>query len=279
MGTKNRTGMGAPGPRKQGSSSLVPPRMILVRPQLGENIGASARAMWNFGLDRLTLIAPRDGWPNPAAGAMASGAGRVLDEAVIARDVDEAVGDLHLVFATTARMRDMSRDVLTPSEAMRRAHLEAKAGRRVGVLFGPERAGLENADLEFANIIVEIQANPDYSSLNLAQAVLLLAYEWRLACGEGDEESAAKRGGSAEAATHEERRILINTLEERLGEKGFFWPEEKADHMRLGLRNLFARIDLSKSDLKLFHGIFRALARSKPLPNKTEEERPRRGGL
>ena len=159
------------------------PAFVLVAPQMGENIGAAARAMWNFSLDRMRLVAPRDGWPNPRAEAMASGAGRVLDRAALAATTAEACADLTYVFATTARDRAMTKLVLTPEAAMREARAMTAAGERVGVLFGPERAGLETADIVRANAVISVPVNPAYGSLNLAQCVLLIAYEWQRAAG------------------------------------------------------------------------------------------------
>ena len=144
---------------------------------MGENIGGAARAMWNFGLDRMAIVAPRDGWPNQKAVAMASGAGRLLDEAQLCQTTAEAVGDAHMVFATTARPRDLTKPVYTPEAAMAEAQERIARGERVSVLFGPERAGLENDDIARANAIISVPVNPDFPSLNLAQCVLLTAYE------------------------------------------------------------------------------------------------------
>ena len=171
---------------------MTQPAFVLVRPQMGENIGAAARAMWNFGLDRMRVVAPRDGWPNPKAVAMASGAGRLLDEAVLYDTTADAVGDAAFVYATTARSRDLTKPVFTPEAAMRDAAERIAAWRAVAVLFGPERAGLENDDIARANAIISVPVNPEFPSLNLAQCVLLTAYEWRRATeaveptGDGD---------------------------------------------------------------------------------------------
>ncbi|MEM6946215.1 MAG: RNA methyltransferase, partial [Pseudomonadota bacterium] len=159
------------------------PVAVLVEPQLGENIGAAARALWNFGLDRMRIVAPRDGWPNPKAVAMASGAGRLLDDAQIFETTAEAVADCTLVYATTARARELTKRVLTPEDAMREAAAATEAGERVALLFGRERTGLENDDVMRASAIVTVPVNPDFPSLNLAQCVLLLGYEWRRAVG------------------------------------------------------------------------------------------------
>ena len=146
---------------------------------MGENIGAAARAMLNFGLERMRIVSPRDGWPNSAAVALASGAGRVLDQAGLFGSVQDAIGDCDFVFATTARGRELTKPVYTPEAAMDHARSLIAAGKKVGVLFGPERAGLENEDVVLANAIVTVPVNPDFASLNLAQCVLLMGYEWR----------------------------------------------------------------------------------------------------
>ncbi len=246
------------------------PRMVLVRPQMGENIGAAARAMWNFGLDRMCLVAPRDGWPNPAATAMASGAARVLDQVKLVDDIADATADLTYVFATTARPRGMTKEVLSPNEAMKRARAAIESGQKIGFLFGPERAGLENEDIAPANAIVSVPVNPAYGSLNLAQCVLLLAYEWQLSGQEVD--SSKMEWASSEPATQIERQHLQDNLEERLSNLGFFWPKNKAKSMRLSLRNMFARMPLSKADIRMFHGVFRALAREENFRNKDERK-------
>ena len=160
-------------------TEIIPPCFILVRPQMGENIGAAARAMLNFGLERMRIVDPRDGWPNPKAVAMASGAGRVLDRAGLFQDIPAAIADCDFVFATTARSRELVKPVVTPERAMEMTRAMVAEGRRVGFLFGPERAGLENEDVAPANAIVTVPVNPEFPSLNLAQCALLLGYEWR----------------------------------------------------------------------------------------------------
>ena len=160
------------------------PTIVLVRPQMGENIGAAARAMLNFGLDRMRIVAPRDGWPNPAAVAMASGAGRLLDSATVHDDIAGAVDDSTFVFATTARQRELTKPVYSPEAAMKLAAEKIAQGQHVSVLFGPERAGLENKDIAQANATITVPVNPEFPSLNLAQCVLLLGYEWRRSASE-----------------------------------------------------------------------------------------------
>ena len=246
------------------------PRMILVRPQMGENIGAAARAMWNFGLDKMCLVAPRDGWPNPSATALASGAAQVLDNVVVQPDLPAAIDDLHYVMATTARDRDMTKEVLSPKEAMTRAREMLAQGKKVGILFGPERSGLENEDLTQVDALVSVPVNPAFGSLNLAQCVLLLSYEWELT--QNEPVAAEIAWGPADPASVGERKHLQDKLEERLDEIGFFWPEAKADAMRQSLRNMFARMPLSDIDVRTLHGVFRSLWRGEKFANKKDKE-------
>ncbi len=233
------------------------PAVVLVRPQMGENIGAAARAMWNFGLDRMRVVAPRDGWPSERAVALASGAGRVLDGARVVDTVAEAMDDVHHCYATTARRRDLHKPVLTPEEAMADAHARIASGQSVAILFGPERAGLENDDLAFAGSLVSIPVNPAFASLNLAQSVLLLAYEWRKQLS-GAFESIDEVPARLEAVQH-----LVTSLEDRLGDRGFFFPADKEESMRLNLRTLFSRLPLSDADVRVLHGVIKTL--TKPL--------------
>lgn len=164
-------------------SQTSQPAFVLVRPQMGENIGAAARAMWNFGLDRMRIVAPRDGWPSSKAVAMASGAGRLLDEARLSPDVPDALADCSFAFAATARPRGLTKPVFSPEAAMKLAAEKIAAGEKVAVMFGPERAGLENEDVAKANAIISVPVNPAYGSLNLGQCVLLTAYEWQRQVG------------------------------------------------------------------------------------------------
>lgn len=237
------------------------PRFVLVRPQMGENIGAAARAMWNFGLDRMVLVAPRDGWPNPRAVAMASGAGRLLDEAVLAQDLPEAVGEDHFVMATTARVRGMTKPVFSPEEAMREAARRIAEGARVSVLFGPERAGLENDDVARANAIISVPVNPEFPSLNLAQCVLLCGYEWRRAVTQVT--SRRTDMGGTEWASQIEIEKLAEHYEARLDEATYFFPPEKAPGMRVNLRNLWSRMPLTRADVQMLHGVLRQMVRWK----------------
>lgn len=237
---------------------MIPPVFILVRPQMGENIGAAARAMLNFGLDRMRVVAPRDGWPNSAAVAMASGAGRVLDQAGICADVQSAVADCDFVFATTARGRELTKPVYSPEAAMAHARALVAAGKKVGVLFGPERAGLENDDVVRANAIITVPVNPDFPSLNLGQCVLLMGYEWRR-----QTEAVADmvyEMARTEFASGEEVEKLGDHYEQRLTDAGFFYPPEKVDGMKEGLRNMWTRLGLTRAEVQTFHGMLRQIA-------------------
>lgn len=237
------------------------PDFVLVRPQMGENIGAAARAMWNFGVDRMRLVAPRDGWPNPAAVAMASGAGRLLDDAQVFQTTSDAVADATFVYATTARSRDLTMPVFTPEAAMKDARTRLGAGQKVSVLFGPERAGLENDDVARANAIISVPVNPQFPSLNLAQCVLLVAYEWRQATHLTEELLLSMAG--TEPATQLEVEKLAEHYEDRLGGAGFFFPETKAAGMKVTLRNLWSRMPLTRSDVQMLHGVMRQMVRWK----------------
>lgn len=248
---------------KAGGPPPPGPAFILVQPQMGENIGAAARAMWNFGLDRLRLVAPRDGWPNPKAEATASGAAPVLDAVRVTATTAEACADLGVVFATTARDRALTKLVMTPERAMAEARTLIEAGDRVGILFGPERAGLENADVGRATAVISVPVNPAFGSLNLGQAVLLLAYEWMRS---GLAEAPAAAGGAewSLAGTHHatgiERDHLLRHLVERLDAVGFFFPAHKRPSMVANLDNLIHRAPLTDADIRVLHGIIRALA-------------------
>jgi tRNA/rRNA methyltransferase len=235
------------------------PSIILVKPQMGENIGASARAMYNFGLEWMRIVSPRDGWPNQKATTMASGAARVLDQVRLTDTVSEACDDLHYVFATTARTRDLTKPVMTPERAMEHARALIGEGKKVGIMFGPERAGLANEDVVRANALISVPVNPAFASLNLAQCVLLLAYEWRRQGANVPPESMSMAG--TEFATGIEVEKLSERLAERLDERGFFWPDDKAESLRLNLRNLLSRMALTGADVRTLHGVFRSLVK------------------
>ena len=242
-------------------SGTPQPALVLVKPQMGENIGAAARAMWNFELDHLRIVDPRDGWPNQKAVAMASGAGRLLDEASLHPSTSDAVSDRTFVFATTARQRDLTKPVFTPEEAMKHANDVIKQGGKVAVLFGPERAGLENDDIARANAIISVPVNPDYASLNLAQCVLLVGYEWmRL---KSDQPAQQMEYAGTEDATALEIEKLAEHYEVALEKAGFFFPAEKTEHMKTTLRNLWSRMPFTRTDVQILHGVMRQMVRWK----------------
>lgn len=229
------------------------PAFVLVQPQMGENIGAAARAMWNFGLRQMSLVAPRDGWPNPAAVAMASGAGGLLDEAQIFESTSDAVANAQIIYATTARPREMTKRVVTPQQAMAEARSEVAAGRRVAVLFGPERAGLANEDVVLADAIISVPVNPAFASLNLAQCVLLTAYEWR-------RQGAVVPAETPERAPSEQVARLTEHLVGELDGAGFFFPEGKRPAMVANLTNMMHRMPLTDQDVRTLWGVVKALA-------------------
>ena len=238
------------------------PSFVLVRPQMGENIGAAARAMWNFGLDRMRIVAPRDGWPSEKAVAMASGAGRLLDEALLSDDLAGALDDSTFTFATTARARGLTKPVFSPEAAMALAAEKIANGEKVAVMFGPERTGLENDEVARANALISVPVNPEFASLNLAQCVLLLGYEWRRQQGDiVHERMEVARGGDIATAADVEN--LAGHFEDKLQTSGFFFPPEKAQGMKTNLRNMWSRMPLTRADVQMLHGALKQLLRPK----------------
>ena len=239
------------------------PSIILVKPQMGENIGSAARAMLNFGLENMRVVAARDGWPSQSAVATASGAGRVLDQARHFSSFHDAVGDCHFVLATTARGRDLTKPIYDPKKAMKIAFEKISDGQKVGIVFGPERAGLENTEVVRSNALITVPVNPDFSSINLAQTVLLLSYEWFLATDIYEENSSNTRKTSVASILEIEK--LSEQYENELEKIGFFFPEEKATSMKSTLRNIWSRLPLTVSDVRVFHRILRHLLKRRDL--------------
>ncbi len=236
-------------------SHAVPPAIILVRPQLGVNIGACARAMANFGLTDLRLVSPRDGWPNPDAGPAASGADAVLERTMVYDSVAAACEGLGLVFATTVRNRELTRRVVTPAQAAAEFHGLRLQG---GLMFGPERTGLETEDLAVAHAIVTIPVNPEFSSLNLAQAVLVTAYEWFRQGSTLPAEQLVNHDGPA---PHQELESLILAVDARLRATSYYNPVPgRAAASRLTMRNLLARPQFSSGEVRTLRGIVRGLS-------------------
>ena len=245
----------------RGSSGEAAPVVVLVRPQLAENIGAVARAMLNFGLGELRLVAPRLGWPHATAYRASAGADAVLDRAAVFDSTAEAVADIAVVYAATARLRDMVKPASTPSAAAVELRAAAAVGARAGVLFGPERTGLGNDDVVLAARILHIPANPEFSSLNLAQAVLVMAWEWWSAGSEAVLRPHRDPRSTERAATHEELSELLARLEEALERQGFFEVPEKRPSMERNIRNVFTRAGLTQQEVRTLHGVITALLR------------------
>ncbi len=229
------------------------PVIVLVRPQLGENIGKAARAMLNFGLVEMRLVCPRDGWPNPQAGPAASGADVVLEKAAVFETVAEAVADCAHVYATTVRKRGVTKPVVTPEEAARSIH--AGPGRSA-ILFGPERSGLETDDVALARSIITVPINPEFGSLNLAQAVILVAYEW----SKHVDLVQPPETELAEPAPQDELEGMIGQLDTMLEEAGFYFPPDKIPTTKRTLRTLLTKPGWSSQEVRTMRGILSALA-------------------
>jgi tRNA/rRNA methyltransferase len=240
------------------------PTVILVEPQLADNIGAAARAMANFGLSRLRLVKPRDGWPNPRAYIAASGADRVLDQAVLFDSIEASIADLTFVLATTARAHDQAKPVTGPEEAARDLASRIDRGEAVGVLFGRERYGLENTEIALADAIVTFPVNPAFASLNLAQAVLIVGYEWfKLASG-GSLPFAMPL--KSEPVAKEQLLAFFENVERELRKVEFFRPPEKHETMMINLRNIFTRMQPTRQDIQTLNGVIMAIAEGRKGP-------------
>jgi tRNA/rRNA methyltransferase len=259
--------------RMSGTSEELPsPVLILVRPQLADNIGMVARAMANFGLDQLRLVAPRDGWPNEKARAAASGANHIIDAASAFATVERAIGDLNFVCATTARQRHLAKPVLTLEQAAQEIRWRVEAGQRSGVLFGPERAGLETDEVAIADAIVMAPINPKFASLNLAQAVLLIGYEWlkdtnrgtlgRVTTYEEVLEPGLQTRGSR-PASKEELLGFFEHLESELDRLGFFNPPHKRQNVVRNVRTMFSRMNATEQEVRTLRGIVATLSHGK----------------
>lgn len=248
-------------PAKGRATTNAAPTIILVRPQLGENIGMTARAMLNCGLSSLRLVAPRDGWPNPKAERAASGADVVLDKAKVFDTVEAAVADMGRVIATTARNRELSQRIVTPRRAAAEIRSWTTEGDKVAVLFGPERTGLTNDDMVQADTALSIPLNPQFSSLNIAQAVLLVAYEWAMA---GEEAPAERMSDhSTRPATKDELQNLFDHLERALDQSGFLRHKAMRPAMVNNLRALLQRTAMTEQEVRSFHGVIKFLSKGK----------------
>ena len=237
-----------------GAGGETAPVFILVGPQLGENIGACARVMGNFAIPELRIVSPRDGWPNDKAVAMAADS-PVLEKAKVFNTLDEAIADRQVLYASTGTPRHMTKPTVTAREACSRARAEIAAGQRVGVLFGAEKSGLDNAQIARADAILALPVDPEFSSLNLAMACGVIAHEWRA----GDP---APRGFSPveDRASQAELDGLYAHLHDELDRAGFFYPPEKTPLMMQNLINLFARASATVQEVRTMRGVIKALA-------------------
>jgi tRNA/rRNA methyltransferase len=229
------------------------PAIVLVRPQLGQNIGKTARAMLNFGLTDLRLVAPRDGWPNPDAGPAASGADIVLERARVFATVAEAVADCPFVYATTVRKRGLVVPVVKPDEAAR--ELRSQPGPSA-ILFGAERSGLETEEVAVAQKILTVPVNPEFRSLNLAQAVILVAYEWSKL---GGLEIPAEADPEETRATQEQLEGLIGQLDQALDKSGYYFPPDRVPTTRNTMRTILTKAGWSNREVQALRGMIRAL--------------------
>jgi len=240
------------------------PAVILVEPQLPENVGAVARAMANFGLARLRLVRPRAAFPNEKARAVASGAERVLEQATLHESVEAAIGDLNTVFAATARAHDQAKPVVGAEEAARIAAEKIAAGESVGLMFGRERNGLENDEVALADRIITLPVNPAFASLNLAQAVVIVGYEWFKHLGGGALPFAMPR--KSDAAPREQLLAFFADLERELERVEFFRPPDKRATMQINLRNIFSRMQPTRQDIQTLHGVIMTIAEGRKGP-------------
>jgi tRNA/rRNA methyltransferase len=258
-------------PRATARAKAAMPALILVKPQLGENIGVAARAMANFGLSDRRLVAPRDGWPNDKARAAAAGAAALVDRATVYDSVADAIGELNFVLASTARPRDMVKPVLSPARAAEELWRRGARAEHTGVLFGPERSGLDNDTIALADAILTAPVNPEFASLSLPQAVLLFGYEWfktseatpslgRVAPSHGRAAESTSDPGT-QPAQRAELIALFEHLEAELDRAGFLYPEEKRPSMVRAIRNMFHRMSATDQDVRTWRGIVASLAR------------------
>ena len=243
------------------------PAVILSNPQMGENIGASARAMKNCGLSTMHIVNPRDGWPNPAAVSMAASGGDVLDHAQLHNTTREAAKLYTLIAATTARRRGMMKEILSPREAAKKLIDHARTGGKPALLFGAERSGLDNDEVALADIIITVPLNPQFPSLNLGQAVLLMGWECRMAAMENalQEMGQAKdqdQSSEVLSARSEDKQYFFDSLEDSLEKGGFFATKDMQPGVMRNIMAMFGRADLTEQDIRTLHGMIKAIKRS-----------------
>jgi len=255
--------MSAPSPHP-----AAPPAIILVEPQLGENVGTAIRAMANFGLAELRLVRPREGWPNERGLAAASGAERAVTRITVFGTLREALADLGFVYATTARAREVAKPVAGPHAAALHVRRLDAAGIRSGIMFGPERTGLTNEDLTLADEILTYPVDPGFASINLAQAVLLFGYEWRTSGFAAEEAALPLADARPLPAPREELVRFFEHLESALDDAGFFRPPEKRPHMTEAIRSMLQRAGFSEQEVRTLRGMVTALERRPTRPRR-----------
>jgi len=277
------------GTDKSRNQTLGPaPFVVLVNPQLGENIGTAARAMANFGLHELRIVSPRDGWPNEKALTSSSGAHWIIEGATVHETLQDAVKDTQYIYATTARPRGMIKEVITPEQAGDDMRARIARGENIAILFGRERWGLNNDEVSLADVIVTAPVNPAFASINIAQAVLLMGYEWYKTqahtLGQQTPELPALDGPGLQTpdtrpATKEELYGFIDHLERELDAAGFFKTEDKKPGMLRNIRNLYARAELTEQEVRSLRGMVASLTRAHerrksndPLPRRERED-------
>ena len=269
------------GTDKTRNQALRPaPVVVLVNPQLGENIGTAARAMANFGLHELRIVSPRDGWPNAKAFTASSGAHWILEGAVVFDSLTSALKDVNYVYATTARPRGMTKEVITPEQAGSDMRARIGRGENIAILFGRERWGLDNDEISLADVIVTAPVNPAFASINIAQAVLLMGYEWfknhAATLGQQTPELPALAGPGLQTpdtrlATKDELYGFFDHLERELDEAGFFKTEDKKPGIMRNIRNLYSRAGLTEQEVRSLRGMVASLTRAHV---KRKEQKP-----
>ncbi len=234
------------------------PVVVLVAPQLGENIGMVARAMLNFGLTDLRLVSPRGGWPNPSAGPASAGADQVLDQATVYDDIPSSVGDCNRVFTTAMTVRRMLKDVITPAEAVRQTLALPSVTARTAWIFGPERTGLYSGEVAMGDSVISIPTNPAFGSLNLAMAMTVMGYEWMRQTT--DQPPLYLGGDETGPALRHDLDGLLAHLDRELSARDYFFPEHRASTMRQNVRSIFQRLTLTAAEVRTLRGIVKSLS-------------------
>lgn len=263
MGKTTKDQLGNVVPTKEGTP---PPVVILVNPQMGENIGTAARGMLNFGLDELRIVKPRDGWPSAPAVSLAAGAINVLDNAKLFKTTAEAVADLKFVMAATARTRELEIPVLGTGDAGAQYRLWQGQGHRTGILFGPEKSGLKNEDIVLCDNIITYPINPAFQSLNLGQAVGVFAYIW--AASENTAPPELFDEGINVPANRKDLIRMFEHLEDELERAGFFYPPEKRTLMQQNIRAPYTRAKMTEQEVRTMRGMIKAVAKGRGIARK-----------